>query len=282
MPKHTPCSNMRDAKSCDYSHYLQEELDNFIHLLKPLLPRQRSMPLLRGMDIHGESIPLHEIGGDQVLFIDFHDKYDHPPEYDGKAGILLVDSAGHSTTTACLTSSFYYALHTGIHYELERHGQVTLDLFEKLSHVFHNTDGIFLTMTYGEIAEDGTFRYVLAAHPPPLVFSNKYDRFQQLGSGQVASTLPIGIAPLGGALVEKQYVTNQIRLESPGDIILLYTDGLQDHRRDDEEYFPIMLENVIRRNKNTSARDIAHSIREDLLKFAEPDEDISYVVMKKY
>ena len=48
---------------------------------------------------------------------------------------------------------------------------------------------------------------------------------------------------------KKKYEINEWMLRGTGDILLLYTDGLADHRRGEEDYFPGRLEAVLRRVK---------------------------------
>ena len=66
-----------------------------------------------------------------------------------------------------------------------------------------------------------------------------------------------------------------------GDILLLYTDGLSEHARSDEPYFPQRLERTIRGVKHCAAKDIFQAIRADAFDFAAPADDISIVVIKR-
>jgi serine phosphatase RsbU (regulator of sigma subunit) len=77
-----------------------------------------------------------------------------------------------------------------------------------------------------------------------------------------------------------RYTMNEWWLMGAGDIMLLYTDGLADHRREDESYFPEPLERKVREVKDGSAREIFEAIQQDLMAFSEPTDDISIVVVK--
>ena len=66
-----------------------------------------------------------------------------------------------------------------------------------------------------------------------------------------------------------------------GDILLLHSDGLVEHRREDAYYFPDRLEEKLRDVKDRSARQIFDAVTEDLLAFGEPSDDISIVVIKR-
>ena len=295
--KYPPCIDKETGEICAYNASLRSEIENFTHLLKPIVPIQGTMPSVRGVDIHGENIPLNEIGGDLLLFLDFNDRYNIPSinhenrqddlcETMTKAGVAIIDSSGHSATTSYLGSAFYYALATGLLYELEEYGHITTGLFEKLNHIFYNQDGIFLTMTYGEISPGGVFRYIQASNPPPLVFSNEFERFMELGPDQLRNSLPIGVAPSESyrdsrhTLIKQKYATNQIVLSQPGDLILLSTDGLSDHAAGSDD-FSGRMEDIIKSVKDAPAQAIAHAIRDDLEQFAPRQDDISFVVIKK-
>jgi len=56
-------------------------------------------------------------------------------------------------------------------------------LFENLNQRFYRTSKVdkFITAVYGEISEDASFRFLLAGHPPPIVFSAANGPFH--GSG---------------------------------------------------------------------------------------------------
>jgi serine phosphatase RsbU (regulator of sigma subunit) len=66
-----------------------------------------------------------------------------------------------------------------------------------------------------------------------------------------------------------------------GDILLLHTDGLSEHHRGAEEYFPSALEGTVRAAKRGTAREIHAAITADLLAFSPPEDDISLVVIKR-
>jgi serine phosphatase RsbU (regulator of sigma subunit) len=77
------------------------------------------------------------------------------------------------------------------------------------------------------------------------------------------------------------YQLNDWPLMGTGDILLLHTDGLSKHRRDEEVYFPLRAERVVRQRKDRSARDIYEAIVDDVLEFGAPSDDVSLVVIKR-
>jgi serine phosphatase RsbU (regulator of sigma subunit) len=146
-------------------------------------------------------------------------------------------------------------------------------------------------MIYGEISEDCTFRFLSAAHPKPVVFSSQHDRFMEVSEDLCTSFPPIGTLPSDNVIdrnrsksvlgFKDQYELNEWRLMGGGDILLLYTDGLTDHVRAGEAYFPKHLEQKMREVKHLSARAIFEAIRTHFLEFADLSDDASFVVIKR-
>jgi len=77
------------------------------------------------------------------------------------------------------------------------------------------------------------------------------------------------------------YRLNEWTLMGMGDILLLYTDGLLEHAREDEPYFPTRFEQRVRELKHDSAHMIFEGVKTDVLNFADPSDDISLVVIKR-
>jgi len=292
---------------------LQRELDLFTDMAVDLLPRPGELPQLESIDVYGGTVPLSgEVGGDHIIYVDFKQRFDlrariARAEAEGRpdiadnlrrcersAGIALVDVSGHRVSDALLAAVFHQAFLVGAAYELDASGQITRHLFENLNTRFHQSSGAhkFISLLYGEISEDSTFRFLAAGHPFPSVFSNRHDRFMDVNPELCRSFPPLGIQPLfdtidrevlGDAVLgfKGHYQTNEWALMGAGDILLLHTDGLTEHASGIENYFPGRLEQVLRRVKHQSAGEIYEAIKTDLLTFAAPTDDISLVVVKK-
>ncbi len=293
---------------------LSGELRNFEQIARGILPRPGSIPVLAGMDISGRILPLNGIvGGDHLIYVDFKTRYDldarvkkaaeagRPDVVSNlercrrKAGIALIDVAGHHGTDAMLAAMFHQAFLMGALYELDISGNITRRLFENLNQRFNRTSSVnkFITMLYGEISEDATFRFLSAAHPSPAIFSAMNDRFMEVNPESHTSFPPLGTFPSKNVVDQRQaersvlgfkdqYEVNEWTLMGTGDILLLHSDGLVEHARGDEHYFPDRLEQTIRGAKHLSATDIVHTIIEDLRGFADPVDDVSLVVIKRH
>lgn len=289
---------------------LADELRNFEEIAGFVHPSPGETPRLDGIDIEGVVLPLrHGIGGDHVLYLDFARRYDLDHRIDEarlqgreaiasrleelrhRAGILVADVSGHRMTDALIAAMLHQAFLLGVHYELDLHGEITTKIFEHINARFHQTTSFhkYLTMVYGEIWADGRFRFISAGHPPPAVFSREFGRFVPIDADRLVSFPPVGMLPslVEGQLKEpapalgfkKRYQVNEIHLLSPGDILLLQTDGIAEHAGG--AFFPEAVERVLRENATASAREICDRIRTELVRAAPPRDDVSFVVVKK-
>jgi serine phosphatase RsbU (regulator of sigma subunit) len=291
---------------------LTREIDNFRDIAKYILPTPGEMPRLDGVDIFGGVLPLSgSVGGDHLIYVDFkqrfdldarialarqegrHDVVDNLQRCRRKAGIALVDVSGHRMTDALLAAMLHQAFLLGAIYELDTHGRITRRLFEHLNTRFYQSSGAhkFVSLIYGEIADDATFRFLSAAMPFPVVFSSRNDRFMEVGADLRLSFPPLGMMPSWDVIdrstttsmlgFKHHYEMNKWLLMGQGDILLLHTDGLAEHIRGSDEYFPSRLESVVREAKHGSAREVFEAVKADVVAFNPPNDDISLVVIKR-
>jgi len=288
------------------------ELRNLLEINAPLAPQPGQIPQVTGIDIFGESIQLNGmLGGDHIIFIDFNKRYDleeriRLAQEAGKesvkkrlqstartAGILVADVAGHSLTDAALAGRLHDAFSVCVLYELDIYGTVTERLFETLNiNLYHSTAvQKFITMIYGEVSDQGTFKFISAAHPTPIVFSNEFDKIVDISPERFSVFPPLGSQPpeyhtdkkrtrsnpLG---YKKKYKINEINLMGQGDIMLIYTDGLSEYENENGEHFFATLEGLLRSVKHLPAAEIGAEIRKSIAAFGKPSDDISYVVVK--
>ena len=117
---------------------LTREIDNFRDIASYILPTPGEMPRLQGIDIFGGVLPLSgSVGGDHMIYVDFKQRFDldariarareqgRPDVVENlercrrKAGIALVDVAGHRMTDALLAAMLHQAFLLGAIYELD-------------------------------------------------------------------------------------------------------------------------------------------------------------------
>jgi serine phosphatase RsbU (regulator of sigma subunit) len=290
---------------------LLDELRNFQDIAKTLKPSPGGIPKLSGIDIGGISIPLKElVGGDHVIYIDFNERYNldrriRKAEAAGehevaaklqlnrhRAGILLSDVSGHRITDALIAAMLHQAFLLGIYYELDLFGEITTQLFEYINQRFYRTTSVrkYLTMLYGEISDEGRFRFISAGHPRPMIYSREFGRFVDISERRMVSYPPVGMFPSASAAADDQvgpgslgykelYTINEIDLLAEGDLLLLYTDGLSEHA--DGRCFPTAIEGWLRQLAGQSASEICRVLSREILAQAPAEDDISFVVVKK-
>jgi serine phosphatase RsbU (regulator of sigma subunit) len=294
----------------DQLKFLADELENFTEIAKIIKPSPGERPQLDGIDIDAVSVPLNgTLGGDHLIYLDFKSRYDldaliGKARADGsvhrvaqleenrrRAGILLADVAGHRITDAVVAAMLHQAFLLGSYYELEISGQITTRLFEHIKTRFYESTNIkkLVAMLYGEITDQGRFRYLSAGHPPPLVFSREFRRIMPLGADRTVSQTPIGIFPSADRfLAERTFgrtplrptrVVNEIELLGSGDILVLATDGLTEHV--DGRFASEALEGTLDEAKDRPASEICEILLESVLSFGPPSDDITFVVIKR-
>ncbi len=288
------------------------EMELLLRELVKTLPKQGDIPRIPGLDIAGGIISHNgKIGGDHITFIDFNKRYDldariaqatdsqvrkNLAKNKKRAGILIADVSGHDITTAVIAGQLHQAFLLGVRYELEMYGEITARLFEELNQRFCNTsargDMKFITLLYGEISQNGTFRFISAGHEYPKIFSYKRDCFVDIQTNEISSTQPIGILPSRGDVDDRdvnnligyqdEIVINERRMLAVGDMIILYTDGLEILvNKQSKLYYPDRLELILQRAKDLPAQDIYKRLRRDIRNFGPLQDDVSVILIKR-
>jgi serine phosphatase RsbU (regulator of sigma subunit) len=288
------------------------ELENFIRNFEAISPNNPEVRVGE-IEIYGRSVfPDRMAGGDHIIYLDFEDRYDLPrriasardlghdgvaaklAEISGRVGILVADVSGHRSTDALVAAMFHQAFLTGVLYELDLYGEVTPNLFEILNTRFYNSTSVekFITFVYGEISAAGRFQFVSAGSPDPLIFSAEFDRFVGIATDRLVSVYPLGMFPsesdvdqsrnLESFAYKPRYTVNEVNLMSPGDILLLLTDGIADHQTESGQAFiPDRLEDTLRSVKHLSAKEIFGAVMNAATSFSVPNDDMSLVVVKR-
>jgi serine phosphatase RsbU (regulator of sigma subunit) len=249
------------------------------------------------------------IGGDHILYLDFNQRYDLDARIQKaqaenraeiaeklrgnkrRAGVLVADVSGHRATDSVIAAMLHQSFLLGTYYELDMFGEITTRLFEHLNTRFFKTVSVnkYFTMIYGEIRDDGRFRFLTAGHQPPMVFSREFARFVTLSPELVVGFPPVGMFPstedperrhptLSG--YKRRYTINEINLLSPGDVLLLYTDGFSEHA--EGEFFPAEVERILVEASSESAEATCRRLRDRILHHGTPSDDVSFVVIRKH
>jgi serine phosphatase RsbU (regulator of sigma subunit) len=206
------------------------------------------------------------------------------------AGVLIVDAQGHGIISAKIASTVHDTFHALMLTELDRYGRTTPMFLENLnlrlaqSVTARNELGIIekedarenATMVYGEVRPGGHFRFANFGHPPPLVFSAEYRKFMKINESRMVQFLALGLQiPANHPDRNKYYSLDfrqkefnssdlgEITLMSPGDILVLHTDGVYDGS---DPQAREELEAVLREHYRQPARDICNAVLDYALK----------------
>ena len=206
------------------------------------------------------------------------------PDLYSTAGVLVVDAQGHGIISAKIASTVHDTFHAFMLTELDRYGKTTPMLFENLnlrlaqSVTARNALGIIekedareiATLLYGEVRPGGHFRFVNFGHPPPLVFSAEYRKLMKIDQARMVQFLALGLQLPADHPDRKKYYSMKLRqtefessdvaeinLMSPGDILVLYTDGVYDGS---DKQARELLEAVLREHYQQPAKDICNAL----------------------
>jgi sigma-B regulation protein RsbU (phosphoserine phosphatase) len=192
---------------------MQFHLDVAGRIQRQLLPA--SPPELPSFAFALAYHPLERVSGDY---------YDFAMLSSGRLGILLADASGHSVPAAfvsVMAKTAFHAYAQGI----ESPAAVLSTMNERLSNLMEAEH--FITMFYGVLDRHSLrLAYALAGHPRPL-WHQKTNRHVQALDAE---------GPAIGLMPEAVFEERSVQL-SPGDLVLLYTDGVTECRNANGEQF---------------------------------------------
>jgi serine phosphatase RsbU (regulator of sigma subunit)/anti-sigma regulatory factor (Ser/Thr protein kinase) len=187
---------------------LEREHRSAVALQRSLLPE--GVPDIVGVDIAARYLPARdEVGGDWYDVIDLS---------DGHVGLAIGDVAGHGVRAAALMGQLRTALRA---YALDEHPPS--EVLKRVDRLLHTIRGEGMATAAYAVLDPGTgaLRLASAGHPPAVLVS---------GSGE-ARLLESAPAPPLGTLPYGTYRETSASV-SPGETLMLYTDGLVERRRE--------------------------------------------------
>lgn len=223
---------------------VQQQRDDLVQDLKLAAQVQRlflpsEKAAIAGLEIAGMMHPAHTVGGDY---------YDYIPIDSHTTQFVIADVAGKGVPAALLMSATAAAMHFEANHDRNMLRQV-----ERLNTGIRavSDDERYVTLMIAEIDTDKrTLRYVNCGHNPALLFRAKTGELTLMNS----SCQPIGLSP------EEFCNLDSIDL-SPGDVLVLYTDGVTEaENRFGEEFGLQRLSAVVRDGSSLSARELTSAI----------------------
>jgi sigma-B regulation protein RsbU (phosphoserine phosphatase) len=178
-----------------------------------LLPREGGR---RGrLNVAFRYLPMRFVGGDL---------FDAVVAPDGKTSFYISDVSGHGVSAALITAMVKTSVLAQAHHlrsVAELVNAVNLAVFRLAG------EGRFVTAFFGILdAQGGALQYVNAGHPPALLIRRADKAIEHLEN----TDLPLGI-------MEESECSPVTVCVSPGDRILLYTDGVTEASNEADELF---------------------------------------------
>jgi len=215
-----------------------------------------------GWDIGFRHAPLGPVSGDHCDLLPASEP-GVPPHF------VLGDVSGKGVSASILMSQLH-----AIFRSLAPLGLELSDLVARGNRLFGAAapSNAFATLVAGRLGPAGEVELVNAGHCEPLL----------LQGGAVRSFAPTGL-PLG-PFPEARYTTHRFHLD-PGDVLLLYTDGLSEAENAvTEPYGPDRVAAALRASAAATAGDLLQACLDDLTRFrgaAAPSDDLTLLAVRR-
>ncbi len=237
---------------------MEEELQLARTIQQSLLPGK--LPSDGWMRAAASSVASREVGGD----------YYDVTRVDPRCWCVVVaDVSGKGVGSALLASLLQGALITttgvpeGLMRRVVRLNQFLLD----------RTGGEkYATLFYSLLHDDGLLSYVNAAQCPPIVIRGNGERIELEATG-----MPVGL------MENAEFTVESLQL-SPGDRVVIYSDGVSEAQNQSSEFFgKKRLKDILNQHATESCSAIHDAIQEGVAAFTEgapQSDDITVVVLE--
>jgi sigma-B regulation protein RsbU (phosphoserine phosphatase) len=194
----------------------EAEMASAAAIQRAMLPAMQSNDFAeRQLDIFAQMIPAREVGGDLYDIV----------KLDGTRVVITIgDVCGKG-----VPASLFMAITQTVMRLVVRSGQdlrAEIEAANKLL-VANNREEMFTTLFCGMLeVPSGTMTYCNCGHNPPLVLRRGESNFESL----------LNCGPPLGIIEDISYVPRSITL-TPGDLLLLYTDGVTEAKNSQSAQF---------------------------------------------
>jgi Stage II sporulation protein E (SpoIIE) len=173
------------------------------------------LPELRGFELAARSESADVVGGDVFDAIELS---------PSTLGLMLGDASGHGLPAALEARDVVVGLRMGVAQHLKIDATI-----ERLNRILcaSTLSSRFVSLVYGELDDAGTFDYVNAGHPAPLLLTRRGPAHGLPHSGRV-----LGVSPGSTYRVARA----EIPLEG---LLLLYSDGVTECPSPEGEEFGV-------------------------------------------
>lgn len=242
---------------------LSRELSIAREVQRKLLPQ--NVPVMSGVTMAASSVSAQEVGGD---YYDFVRLSEH------RLGVIIGDVSGKGTSAA-----FYMAEMQGIFQSVSRLAESPTDFLHHANVALCQSldKNIFISAIYAILdLEKEQLVIARAGHCPAAIV-------RLSGESRFIRTKGLGLGLDRGTLFKRSITEESISLE-PGDVFVLYTDGVVESRAETgEEYGYDRLLKLLQEHRHEDADAIHAAVLRDLRQFMageEYDDDMTLVVLK--
>lgn len=240
---------------------MEDELNIAREIQQGLLPEK--LPSIPGFDIAALTIPSKEVGGDY---------YDIITRQNGEYILAIGDVSGKGTPAALLMANVQAALRalaphcTSVS---ETTGQIN-----DLTCANTRSGSKFITFFWGILdAQTHQFRFSNAGHNPPYLL-RKDGTIEGLEEGGLI---------LGVFKTMTPYAEASVTL-SPGDVLVMYTDGVSEAmNQSNDQFTEEQLEVILKESTHLSAKEIIQRVQQALESHTQgtpQSDDITMLVLK--
>lgn len=253
---------MRIALDASIKKKEVEEINNLARKIeRSLLPRENDLSALKGnYETAWYVRPAQIVRGDYLRFKQMD---------DGSTAIAIGDARGKGISASIVAQSTHIALEA-----LTAHDLRAARLMKTINNTLKKTEitNEYMTLFYATLTPNGAISYVGAGHPPPFLIHKDY--VESLDEGGI----------LLGQIENAKYTHGVARIRK-GDSLFIYTDGLYEVRnRKGEELGIKGLEEIVKKYKERSAREIKDSVLRDVKGYMPNrkfQDDVTFAVIKK-
>ncbi len=239
---------------------IEQEIQTATLIQQSMLPEQD--PMLEDFEISSFARPAKQMGGDY---------YDYLILTKGKLGVVMGDVSGHGVPAGLLMSMAKSALYNQI-----KTSYKVPDVLYAMNNMVYEVmrKRLLMTFCYSILNLDRKkFNFASAGHHFPYLYSKKKQELISLES----IAYPLGVRK------DAHYKEKTINLQ-PGDMLLLYTDGIIETRNSSEEEFGFeRFEDLLKKAWHLPAKEIKDTIIQEIDNFTEDNpqfDDITLIVIK--
>jgi len=227
---------------------VERELNVVADIQRSLLPK--TLPAIPGLELAAHYQTSQWAGGD------YYDFFELP---GGRWGVLIADVSGHGTPAAVMMAILHSLAH-GHPGHPEPPSALLEHVNKRLSASYTAENEVFVTAFYG--IYDSTrrqFAYSCAGHNPP--------QLKRCSLGRVDSLEDVGGPPLG-LFEDVEYAQAKVTLH-PGDMLVLYTDGVTEAMDSESKQFGLEKLHEVLTQCNLGASAMRDAILEALDRFTD-------------